>query len=660
MSDSFLNRTSNDQGPIARPPSKPSKKSTPSWFKILFTAALIGVFVGIIGVFLPGGMSKIVEEQLELLREGRLTQAYYEYTSRDFQNTTSLEDFRQFLSFYRVLADNKSFRFEGSGVKDGVGTVSGVLISQDLHEMNAEFQLVKEENKWKIQSIRLKETAENGEGNRALHELTNAVQQQMKSLQKDEILDVYYNFLSKDFQKETPFQVFQDYVASNPILTSFKNVIFKNSRIEDGKAYVDLVLSSEAGDFLIEYKLIRENAAWKVFSLRLVLPPEEAVKTIATNPQSLAPPVHAFLNALLFENIEKAYFNTAKEFQEVTSLSAFESFVLSHPAFSHRDLADIKTGIIENGAGKLRVNLHDSNGMTVLEFKLGYEEGQWRIWGITVIDSPENTSAKPLQDKGEKLNHQSLAEKLIVIIERKLAALKHQDFIKAYYNFFTQDYQDKHTLAEFENLIESIPVLWENRDADFDRMEQDGPFITLKGRIRTFNYKTYPIKYQLIKEYGSWKINNFELLKPIEEIAEATPPEKESKEIFINESEDIDVPNTDIKKITVGSEVDERGMITTPRIVIDSDTELLYINVDIEDALADSMITAFLTHVDSGSEAPPLSTKLLNDGNTVVSFAYASPKGGWPEGNYVVKVTTSTEDEQLQRFQMRKGEKKFY
>jgi len=553
MADSFPSDTDRKQGDRPQRKSNAPKKIKPTWFRILFSMAVLGVVLGIYGVLFAGGMLDIIKGQLGKLRESRITQAYYDYTSKGFQETTSLEEFREFLAIYKVLSDNKTFIYEGRSINDSIGKIKGVLISNELHEMNAEYQLVKEENAWKIQSIRLKEAAGDNEKDSVTLELANKVHEMLKTLQRDEILDAYYGFLSKDFQRETPFQVFQEYVETNAILTSFKNVDFKDRRIEDGTGYVDLVLSTDAGNFFLEYKLKRENGDWRVWSLRLVLPPEEAAKKVATDPDTLAIPVRELLDSILLDNIEKAYLNTAKEFQEATSLASFESFVHSYSALTRRDLTDIKSGLIENGVGKLRVNLHDEEGMTVMEFKLGHDEGQWKIWGVQVIESPERIENNPMQQENKKLDHQSLAEKL----------LYGEDLI-----------------------VES--------------------------------------------------------------------------EIPVKESVDIDVLHTDIKKIIIGDEVDADGTIKIPRIVIDTNTNLLFINVIIEDGVVDSLVTLFLNHVDSGTTAPPLSTKLKQDGNTIVSIAFAAPSEGWPEGNYLIKVTTTTGDEHIQGFQMREGERKFY
>ncbi len=646
--DKILHETNHPRKKLDAP-----KKEKPKWFKVLFSILMVGILLGLYGLFFSGEMVNSVQEQLSKLRENRITQAYYEYTTKAFQENTSLENFRDFISLYKVLSDNKSFIVEDQSRSNGTGKVTGVLISNDLNEMNIEYQLVKEEKQWKIQSIRLKELKNGKENDSVTQELVNKVHDQLKALQNDEIMDAYYAYFTKDFQNETPFQVFQEYVVSHPILTSYKNIEFKNRRIEDSTGHVDLVLGSDTGNYILEYVLKRENGDWKIWNLKLVLPPEEAAKKVQTNPDSLVIPVRELLDDLLLDKIETAYQNTAREFQEATSLSAFENFVHTHPVLSQRDLTDIRSGKIENGVGKLRVNLHDDEGLTVIEFKLGYDEGAWKIWGVQVLENPERKDSESYSQEGDKLNQQSLAELLIEVIKDQLRTLKHQDFVTAYYHLHSEEFQEGQTLPDFENFLEENPLFTQGRVVQFDRMMQNGKKITLKGILGTFDYKNHPVSYELIKEDDEWKINKFEAFDELEPIAE-------NEDIKIFESEDKDVEFTDIKKITIGDEVDLNGMIKIPRVVLDQGVNLLFFNIEIEDGKEDSLVTLFLNHVDSSTTAPPLSTKLKKDGSTIISFSYAAPSGGWPEGNYLVKVTTNTGDEHIQGFQLRKGEKKFY
>lgn len=632
------------------------KRREKAWFWLLFSVVIAGIVLGVYGTFFSPDMLRVVDSQLATLRENRVTQAYYDYTSKAFQENTSLDAFRNFLTLYNVLSNNKSFRFDNQTRDTDIGKINGVLISNDLAEMKAEYLLVKEDNEWKIQSILLKELPKR-DSDSGTQLVVNLVHEQLQALQKDDAMDAYYSFFSKEFQNETSFKAFQDYVRSYPILTSYKNMVFKTRKIEDSVGYVDVELGSDSGQYLLEYMLKFRNGEWKIWNLRLVLPPEEASELVSTDPNSLSYPVREWLDALLVNKVKKAYANTSKDFQDTTSFSDFEKFVSSNPIFAKRDLTDIRSGTIDNGVGKLEVNLHDDEGLTVIEFKLGFDEGVWKIWGMRVVESPELEETETITQEPESENLQELEKQLIDVVTGQLKALKYQDFKQAYEQYASNEYRRQHTFADFERFIESTSPFTERVKSSFESMGQRGGTMILRGELTGLDNKKYLVEYELVREGKEWKINRFEKVSNFAPIAEAEIPLKNPE---LAESVDRIVSTTDVKKIKIGDEVDQNGMIKTPRIVLDSDINLLFFNVDVEKGEQGALVMLFLTHVDSGTAAPPLSTKLKKSGLTTISFSYAAPADGWPEGNYVVKVTTSSGDEHFQRFQVRKGEKQFY
>lgn len=511
------------------------KKKSPLWFYILLLIPVIGIALGFSGKFFDRNISSVVEGHLEKLRANQLTQAYYDYTSQEFQKTTSLEAFREFVSFYPVLLENKTFILHEQDHDAQSGDVKGILISKQMHEMDADYKLVRENNHWKILSIRLKEPLRGEQLDSVLKELAQKAEEQLKMLRKENVIDAYYGFFSKEFQKETPIQVFKDFVKSNSILTNYTGLKLKDSKIQSDKGIIQFILTSQDGEFLLEDKMVREGNDWKIWSLKVVLSPEEAAKQASTNPEALIPPVRELLDALLLQKIEQAYVGTAKEFQETTSLASFKTFIVSNPVFTRRDLADYKAGIIENGVGKLRVNLHDQEGLTAVEFKLGFEDHQWKIWSMQVVNKPHGL----VNDDGEIKDEIAMAE-----------------------------------------VVADEPVLAEG--------------------------------------------------------------------------------DTRVGKIIIGKQADSKGIVQSSMVVIDPDEPKIYINVALEEGHSGAKVSLYLTHIDSDTTAPVQSVQLEKSGDSIVSFSYAAPKNGWPEGTYVVKAVASTGQEAIQKFQMRQDEKDRY
>jgi hypothetical protein len=122
----------------------------------------LGVFLGSVAIFLvlvfvgmyfyTGGLKKPIEQQLIAIQTEEYAAAY-SYTSTGFQNTTSFEAFKKFVNQFSALRNNKGVEFEERSIENGVGTVSVELLSRSGAKTPAKYQLVKENDKWKIQAM---------------------------------------------------------------------------------------------------------------------------------------------------------------------------------------------------------------------------------------------------------------------------------------------------------------------------------------------------------------------------------------------------------------------------------------------------------------------------------------------------------------------------
>jgi hypothetical protein len=97
----------------------------------------------------------VIDGLLSAVREGNIEKAYQDYTAEDFRKVTSLDQFRQFISKYKVLAKNKTFQFHSLYFEDHIGTFQGALVSVEGEELQTEFDLVLENGKWKILGVQL-------------------------------------------------------------------------------------------------------------------------------------------------------------------------------------------------------------------------------------------------------------------------------------------------------------------------------------------------------------------------------------------------------------------------------------------------------------------------------------------------------------------------
>ena len=128
-------------------------QNTPLWFKVLIALIAVGVLIAAIAYQFSDNIQEVVDSQLDSIRDNKITEAYYGFTSKDFQNATTLETFKDFIKVHPALSQNKSFTTTSQSIKHNIGILEGTLTGDDNHQTPVEFTLIKEEGKWKILGI---------------------------------------------------------------------------------------------------------------------------------------------------------------------------------------------------------------------------------------------------------------------------------------------------------------------------------------------------------------------------------------------------------------------------------------------------------------------------------------------------------------------------
>ncbi len=121
------------------------------------TLILAGLIVVIFGFYVfssssTSGLKQPVEAQLKAIQIEDLATAY-SYTSQAFQKSTSLDAFKRFVGDYSGLRNNQSIVFNKRGIKNGIGTINATLISRGGNGTAITYHLVKENDRWKIESM---------------------------------------------------------------------------------------------------------------------------------------------------------------------------------------------------------------------------------------------------------------------------------------------------------------------------------------------------------------------------------------------------------------------------------------------------------------------------------------------------------------------------
>ncbi len=101
-------------------------------------------------------------------------------------------------------------------------------------------------------------------------------------------------------------------------------------------------------------------------------------------------PINSQLRALKSDNIEKAYSYTSSEFQQTTSLSAFETFVNNNPILKQAKII-VTDKEINGNEGLIKGSLHSVDGAAVpIEYRLIVEDGKWKLLQININGDAAN------------------------------------------------------------------------------------------------------------------------------------------------------------------------------------------------------------------------------------------------------------------------------
>lgn len=120
--------------------------------KIILGLLVVIVAAVISYVYINGGVASVVKQQLEAIKSGDIATAYA-LTSKAFQQQTSLDAFSDYLNKYPILKNYEDITFTEKSVGTEEGSLKGILVSNDGSQLEVVFTLVKEEGKWKVQTL---------------------------------------------------------------------------------------------------------------------------------------------------------------------------------------------------------------------------------------------------------------------------------------------------------------------------------------------------------------------------------------------------------------------------------------------------------------------------------------------------------------------------
>lgn len=135
--------------------SQQGKPKTSFWLKSLLCLIALIITILLIDSFVTEDLTDTVKNQLEAIKKGQIAEAYYEFSSKKFQEATSLEAYQEFIKKHPAFAENKSIQFKERNVDNDIGTLDCIINTNHHQKIAAEYKLIKESDQWKVLSIRL-------------------------------------------------------------------------------------------------------------------------------------------------------------------------------------------------------------------------------------------------------------------------------------------------------------------------------------------------------------------------------------------------------------------------------------------------------------------------------------------------------------------------
>ena len=211
---------------------------------------------------------RIVQEQLEAIEEKRLTEAYYTYTSKDFQSGTPLEGFKKFLSNWPILSVPHTVHFKQSSSPGKVQTT----IKTDQDQLNLLFLLKKLDGEWKIQKIEVVNEDSKNQDAPDFDEtiFLTPVKGHIEALKSHDLNKAYQNYTAAVFKEATPIKEFSEFIKDFSVFFENSKVDYKKLTFNNNIGTYEVLMTDKNGTvYDLKYELIAENGAWKILQIQI-------------------------------------------------------------------------------------------------------------------------------------------------------------------------------------------------------------------------------------------------------------------------------------------------------------------------------------------------------------------------------------------------------
>lgn len=100
-------------------------------------------------------LTDIIKEQLQKIKSKDYYNAYNDYTSEQFRESTSFDQFVKFLTQNSAFTENNSAKYGELTLNNNIAIITGVLTGPNNESITVEYNLIKENDEWKILGIKI-------------------------------------------------------------------------------------------------------------------------------------------------------------------------------------------------------------------------------------------------------------------------------------------------------------------------------------------------------------------------------------------------------------------------------------------------------------------------------------------------------------------------
>jgi hypothetical protein len=529
-------------------------------------AALALMIMGGVGFYFLGESQETITQtargQLNALKRGNISKAYYLYTSDNYQEKNSLEQFRKWVNDHPILTNNDTAKFFDENILSDYAILSGELRNSQGNSVPLIYKMINEYGDWKIDSLQAinnekpqdaeektatlqtinEESPQNAkqktdtlqtinekapqaaveESEAVSHinkndSIVQVVQNYLIDLKHNRINQAYNDYLADEFKNSVSYDNFNAIIAENSELTEFDSIRIEEIAEDEELKKINISLVSDIDTQDIQFWLAGNEGDWKIWAIEVTDFDEEDFYEIAENTENLkqnAPldrpeqngngAVHTVkdqLQDLKQGNISTAYNNyVSQEFATSTTDKDFETFIHNYPEFTEFKTITIKDQAETDGLTHIQLLLATDKGDSKIDYWLAKQEGEWKVMGIRV----EESAYYPPIKEDER-------EEIIEVVKGQLDALREGDIPKAYYAYASIDFQKNTSLKDFEAFLEDYPILTEQKESTVGHGTEEGELRLLRIALESED-ETVEADYRLIKEDGDWKVWGIQIL----------------------------------------------------------------------------------------------------------------------------------------------------